>query len=298
MSSFNTTLASLTLILCFAIPDAYAMRTDKPKNYRPDKVSKLCEDEIKDPANKYSTKEYYASTYIVARLAGYKELDAYTLAFYSRYPEFDTNFSAKHLEYVNMFTPWRWDWRDDVKDTLHALHGGGSEKIEKRRKHLEAATTKLLGKRKPNFWNAGIMLHTYADSFMHIEEDEGETVAKEGLIGSPHRLFVGERLTNPETLKNYFNYTDNLFMLLNKANKNQGNPRAYANFKAQMQSLACKPDGDCDDPEYQKMDELLKNLSGQLNYNLTIFNCMRDKARLLYESEMKEIMENMREPEE
>jgi len=287
--------SAVALSICLIAPIAHGMKKDKPKNYRPDGVSKMCVEEAKDPSNEYGESTYVATTYIIAHLAGYKELDAYTLGFYSRYPDEDTNFSAKHLEYINMLTPWRWDWRDRIKDTLHALHGGDAEKIAERQQYIEKVASKLLAKRKPNFWHTGIILHAYGDSFMHIEglSTDTERVAREGLIGEPHRLFVAEQIAHPEVFPKYLDYTDHLFQLLNKANKGKGNTRAYNTFKAQMTALACKSDDQCDDPEFEKMDAFMANMATQFSYDLKIYNCMKDKGRLLYESEMKEILDTL-----
>ncbi len=129
-------------------------------------MEKFPESQIGAP--KYGLAGHEVATYIVAVTAGIKKERALKLAYFAQFPDNREDFSAMG----NAFNLLEWEYRKQIMATLHSLHGGDHEAVIKRRNDLKSVLKEAIKNGTLTDAQIGLVVHSYADSYAHTEEDE------------------------------------------------------------------------------------------------------------------------------
>jgi len=134
---------------------------------------------IFDVLGLYQADGHFYATYIVAKLNGYNDRDAYELAYYSQYPDQHRSLdavmagfeiaqqflvraiAAENGVYAKDQSAEQWE----TQRYIHSLLGGGIEEVERYRKCLE----RMISQGGLALWEQGILMHALGDTYAHLE---------------------------------------------------------------------------------------------------------------------------------
>jgi hypothetical protein len=195
----------------------------------PDVVSESC---FPDPS--FTTDGHLYSTYLVARYEGINQIDAYTLAYYSEYPDIDGNFKATS---AFIFSP---HWRSDVRKVLHSLHGGDLDAIEVRRKALKMALSDSLNQAPPNYWQAGLIVHAFGDAYSHTTKELGDPnqEAYGSIICHLHHWKTPDQIARRKVFPKYREFIEQLYNVIDV--EGGADSGLLTEFLNTIEGLACK----------------------------------------------------------
>lgn len=152
----------------------------------------------------YEIDGHLYTTFVVAVLAGLPLGRALELSWGSQVPDANRKFTA-------VSAAWNSLWNDHSKSimqTLHSLHGGNEQAVQRRRKNLKTLIAAALGRKEPD-WKVGLLIHAYGDSYAHTYQKNGKEVA----YGIPHG-HAGDGHT-PDKIgefpQKYLSYVTNLY---------------------------------------------------------------------------------------
>lgn len=109
------------------------------------------------------------TTYKVAILAGLDVQNALVLAYFSQYPDIDSEFNAVNQIENTLLDP---EHRSLIMSKLHSLHGGNSAQIYTRKNQLGSSIKDLLASEQ--YWKAGILIHSLGDAYAHTTGKLGD----------------------------------------------------------------------------------------------------------------------------
>ena len=128
-----------------------------------------------DPLGLYQTDGHFHGVYLVAKANGFASSgggldDASLLAYWSEYPDEDSNFDAI-TNAINSLFPWSdVEFNFEVMRVLHSIHGGNNAKIVDWRACLKnkISTGALLP-----LWKRGMLIHAFGDAYAHVKNIGG-----------------------------------------------------------------------------------------------------------------------------
>lgn len=167
---------------------------------------------------------FYTAGYI-AFIAGYQGQDkAQRISCFTQKPDEMIGLNAIYVALM----PLPLDYRHQVVNGLHSLHGGNTEVVLERRKQLKRMIIESLQSDSTPDWQTGFLIHAFGDSFAHTKGTPprayGEFIghAFDSLFADdPDAIFVDDHPTK------YIAYVRELFDALR-----QGRPDAPADEKA------------------------------------------------------------------
>jgi hypothetical protein len=228
-----------------------------------------------DKLGLYQADGHFYAVFIIARLNGYSENEAYRLAYYTQYPDQDQSYDAIPAG-IRLYTRTSRDvpYDTSIQAILHSLHGGGPGAVAARRRCLES----LLQDTK-NFetWERGLIAHALGDSFAHTRGQRGEGAAYGVPLGHKDDGTAPDRPnTRPLVFAEYIN-------ALNRALGGKASPDQLLTVVRQMTAIADRDSAIRDartlaeglgyDKSYNpvtspKLDRTMPNLSKEQVYSL------------------------------
>lgn len=147
-----------------------------------------------DPSGLYNEAGHFFTVFIVAKLAGKNDADAFRLAYYAQLPDqaefMEAIWSARHADE---------DMGKKVFDCIHSLHGGDAEASRTRRKQLRDYLKSNFS--RLNVWQKGIILHALGDAYAHTNKYDVAWAWKRGHLYAGHKPdWVS---TDPKKFKEY-----------------------------------------------------------------------------------------------
>lgn len=123
----------------------------------------------------YNEDGHRYTTFVVARLAGWRVNSALELAWGSQLPDEFDDLKATHnaIEWFNGDRPRQ------IMRVLHSLHGSD---VAKRRAGLARYVAQML-KNGIEDWKIGVVIHAFADSFAHTKIVDSKEVAYDAPFG-------------------------------------------------------------------------------------------------------------------
>ena len=280
MVAINGTPKLIALVLAgiFAI-DLLVEVQDNPL-LEPDVVAEVCASEIAQP---FGPDGHLFSTLLIARYAGIDEANAYTLAYYSQYPDLDSNFKATSLF---IFAP---NWRSDVREVLHSLHGGEREAIDARREVLKNFIKDSIHQDPPNYWQAGLMIHAFADAYSHTKEPLGDPDQRAygSVIGHLHHWKKPDQIARQKVFPKYREFAEQLYDIL--ALGSVAGKQQLTEFLNTIEALAC--DGWCWGSEVDRVEEAIYTTG---SFNESWYKCIEERARPLREEEVQGVFDRVK----
>jgi RHS repeat-associated protein len=207
-----------------------------------------------DPLGLFAEAGHFWTTYAVGVAAGLKPQQAFRTAYYAQLPDEHAGTDAYSLGISTNFVMRRTDegkataatvrayigngrgmnqWRDNVMDGLHSLHGGGNEAVSNRQTALHN-----LVKNEKSDMHRGLMIHAYGDSYAHTHGKQGDLQAYPVPNGHALNSKIG---VDPDIISNssgkYAAYAGGLF---NALNTGKGNRDMLNNIVATAQSMTEK----------------------------------------------------------
>lgn len=187
------------------------------------------------PVVRFKIDGHFFTTDRVTEVAGLKLEVGHRLAIFSQVPdEYVMRYSAVPVAVwgiVNL------NYRHQIMNTLHSLHGGRNYEVLVRR----AALAEMIHDYDPTDqaaqWKIGFLIHALGDSYSHVHGEEGSLKAYNeitGHAGDSLRRKDPDKL-GEKTLKTYVKYNKALFCALTKPGTRTKEVRA--NFKNWLDSI-------------------------------------------------------------
>lgn len=274
----------IILLLATNVSNVFG-KTMKPKVAVKYCLEKYWEDQ--GPSIVYEKDGHYYTTYFVAKNSNFRTLRAFTLSYYSQYPDIDKSYNAVPVSIKYLLVPWKWKWRNDITGVLHSLHGGGREKIDIRRQSIRRALKNTLN--DPNLdWLSGLLIHAFGDSYAHTKRKYNSQ--KEKAYG----VWIGHALANifgksPDDLKRegnkrkYKAYVKDLFHTFSEKNIEDFNDDKLNEF---IDTL-CEEGAEC--KNFHKLIEQSQNK--EVGLMDTVENCINENAIPLSVDEIKQAID-------
>ena len=250
----------------------------------PDVVAEVCACET-DPTFGFDGHLY--STFLIARYAGIDGANAYTLAYYSQYPDLDKNFKA-----ISLLRGSR-SWRSDVKKVLHSLHGGERDAIDARREALKNFIKDSLSQDPPNYWQAGLMIHAFADAYSHTKKPLGDPNQKAygSVIGHLHHWKKPDQIARQEVFPKYREFAEQLYYILEL--KGAGDKEQLTEFLNTIEELACE--SWCWGSDVDRVEEAIIDASYTTgSFSESWYECIEKRARPLRKEEVQVVFDRIK----
>lgn len=110
---------------------------------------------------------YYVA--VVSAEAGIDRDRAKRLTCYAQAPDDVSAYNAVPVSIKNTF--YDRDYRHDVVNSLHSLHGGDTDAVNHRRETLQKLIIRSLKEGPDSDWKTGFMIHALGDSYAHVHGD-------------------------------------------------------------------------------------------------------------------------------
>ncbi|WP_346188686.1 hypothetical protein [Rubritalea halochordaticola] len=184
-------------------------------------------------------------------------------AYFSQVPDAQWfRFSAPSVSVWATLFPWEWDYRCEINNVLHSLHGGDQQMIDIRRQRLIALIQHYVAQdTKENDWKIGFLIHALGDSYAHVYDKPGEPghFAYGPGIGhiKPRGSFSPDSIAD-----NFDNYLAYLTALYSALDTGQGNPKALADYTRFISKTVEESKSQPDPDAYVSSQVSEYNLSG------------------------------------
>jgi len=276
-------LVVLILAGIFAICPLAAARNNS--QLEPDVVAYVCAQEA---TPSFGPDGHLYSTFLIARYAGIDGANAYTLAYYSQYPDLDSTFKATSLfiGYPN--------WRSDVREVLHSLHGSEREAIDARREALKNFIKDSLSQDPPNYWQAGLMIHAFADAYSHTKKPLGDPDQKAygSVIGHLHHWKKPDQIARQEVFPKYREFAEQLYDILEL--KGAGDKEQLTEFLNTIEELACE--NGCSGSDVERVEAAIMAASYTTgSFSESWYECIEERARPLRKEEVQGVLDRVKE---
>lgn len=235
------------------------------------------------------------TTYLVARYAGVNEVDAYTLTYYSQYPDIDSRYDAMSVGVKYYFIPWRWRWRSDIMGVLHSLHGGKLESIITRRDLLGGLISKSLNSNAPQYWKAGLMIHALGDTYSHTKNKylSSDQEAYGTFVGHAIHLHHPDEIARPDVFPKYVAYVNRLFDILN-VNGN-GDKIRLEKYLTELKNLVCKTKANCSKAERNELSlKVIEFSIDEGSFSELWFDCIHSKVVPLKKKQVQRVLNEIK----
>jgi hypothetical protein len=187
------------------------------------------------PVVKFKIDGHFFTTDRVTEITGLNREVGRRLAIFSQVPdEYVMRYSAVPVAVWGIVDL---NYRHQIMNTLHSLHGGKNNAVLVRR----AALAEMILDHKPTDqaaqWKIGFLIHALGDSYSHVHGEEGNLKAYNeisGHAGDSLRRRDPDKL-GEKTLKTYVKYNKALFCALTKPEDRTEEVRA--NFKNWLGSI-------------------------------------------------------------
>jgi hypothetical protein len=258
-----------------------------PGNLDPMPAAKVCAAGLGVP---FGPEGHLYTILSVADIAGYKPERQFALAYFSQYPDLDSDYEAVHVSIKYLLVPWRWTWRNDVTGVLHSLHGGNRDAVEKRREQIRRAIARSIADPDRD-WLTGILMHAYGDAYAHTKGELGASDEAAYGVWTGHAIpsLFGDDpddIKNPRTEPKYFAYIDDLYRTIRTEHASDDR---FSEFKTFIRNLKCE-NGRC--PNFH---ELFANRPTG-NARIDRFaDCMNRSARRLTPAEIQLAMDTIKD---
>jgi hypothetical protein len=262
--------------------------------YYPGEVSKKCSS-TESSRSSFMQDGHKYTTYLIARYAGIDEVDAYTLTYYSQYPDIDKRYEATPVALKYLF-PWQWQWRSDIMGVLHSLHGGKRQTVLARREVLGTLISKTLKSNSQQYWQAGLMIHALADAYSHTKHQFGSLnqTAYGTVFGHALHLHHPDQIAQPEVFPKYAAYVKQLFGIL--SNQGKGDNVKLENYLAELKSLICKSRAICSEIKAKEMSSRIVDISkDEGSFSNEWFECIASKARPLTKIQVQAVINKIKD---
>jgi hypothetical protein len=130
----------------------------------------------------YAQEGHYNTTDLVAKIAGLSATETARLAYFSQAPDAIWFLYSAPAVGVWGFVPPFWGYRSRIVNTLHSLHGGGPDDVDKRRTGLKNLITAHRSRKEPE-WKVGFLIHAMGDSYAHVYGERESPHAYGGFVG-------------------------------------------------------------------------------------------------------------------
>ena len=251
----------------------------------PDVVAEVCAQEA-TPSFGFDGHLY--STFLIARFAGIDGTNAFTLAYYSQYPDEDSTFKATSffIGYPN--------WRADVREVMHSLHGGGRDAIDARRAALKKFIKDSLGQDPPNYWQAGLMIHAFADSYSHTKEPLGDSDQKAygSIFGHLHQWKKPDQIARQQVFPKYRETATQLYDILEV--EGAGDKEQLTEFLNTIEELTCE--GWCWGSDVDRVEKAIIDASYTAgSFSESWYECIEKRARPLRKEEVQVVFDRIKQ---
>ena len=252
---------------------------DNGLKYAPETVAEDCLEDL--GGTKFFGRDgHLYSTYLVARYAGVPPSHAYTLAYYSEYPDIDVNYKAGFGVL---------SWQRQVNNYLHSLHGGKRDAVEVRRIALENGIYDQYHQEKPGMWSSGVMLHAFADAYAHTKlpyKNQNQT-AYGTTWGHVSNGFKPDQIAQPEVFPKYAAYVKRLFNILKI--EGMANEQLLVNFLQDVEALVCEKS--CTNDEIKIVERKIIAIAyDEGTFREIWFQCIESNARPVEKYEMENVI--------
>ncbi|MNF44749.1 hypothetical protein D3C84_258660 [compost metagenome] len=169
---------------------------------------------------------YYVT--VVSDEAGIDRDRAKRLTCYAQSPDEISAYNAIPVSMKNMF--YDRDYRHDVMNSLHSLHGGNTDAVNHRRETLQKLIIRSLKEGPDSDWKTGFMIHALGDSYAHVHGSVDSPKAFGEGVGHLFASIFGPDPDNVYAGENYKEF-DAYIQALYAALADPSNPRYEANRK-------------------------------------------------------------------
>lgn len=181
------------------------------------------------------------TTLSIADLAGLPDERQLVIAYFSQYPDLDTDYEAVPVSIKYLPLPHKWRWRNDITGKLHSLHGGEKAQIDTRREEIRTALSEVLMDPSKD-WVAGLLIHAFADSYAHTKNNFGsvDEQAYGVWIGHAMPSLFGaspDKIKDPQNEPKYLAYIKDLYGVLSN---NSTESDEFQEFYSLVDGLECR----------------------------------------------------------
>ncbi len=249
-------------------------------------IANISDDSLFADSYRFQRDGHKFTTYLVARMAGLDEPFAYALSYYSQFPDLNLKYSATWVALVHLLNPFTQEWRSDITSILHSLHGGKSQKIFVRRNILSDAVASQLTSNSPQYWKAGLLIHSFGDSYAHTKNVYGsvEEKAYGSLLGHALDFHDPDQIARPDVFPKYAAYVAHLFDSLD--NNANGDKNMIRDFIAELQKYVC--DSHCSKNDIDDMSEAIIAFGNKsYSYSDDLYDCMKSELPPLQKADVQ-----------
>lgn len=235
----------------------------------------------------YDENGHKYTTYLVAKMAGISDTNAYILTYYSQYPDLDRRYDAVSVSLKFTGVPWKWGWRSDITEELHSLHGGNNASVQFRRQLLaKLIQQKLKDPTVENLKEAGLLIHAFGDSFAHTkgEFNGGKEKAYGQLVG---HLFDGHKpddFWRAENFPKYQAYVSTLYHTLQP----EHNPTGEDELKTYLNGLAAYVGDE------KGMKTTMNEFVAGKDFRIAVFNSYRNPTNDLSSAQIQKVLNEIK----